>query len=192
MLACSTSNHETPILWAVSFRAGQSRRGGSVGKCSLLKLVCVAFVFIATTLASSAQTFKTLGDFNTTNGSSPVMPVVQGIDGNFYGTTPLGGTHVNCPTVFGGPIPCGTVFKITPAGKLTTLYSFCPQKPCRDGRTPEPGLIQGADGNLYGTTQFGGFTGNNFCLYGCGTVFKITLAGKLTTLHKFNYTDGFS
>ena len=164
-----------------------------MGKYYLVKLVATVFAFcIATALASSAQSFKTLADFNTTNGSSPVMPVVQGIDGNFYGTTPLGGTNINCPTAFGGPIPCGTVFKITPAGKLTTLYSFCPEKPCPDGRTPEPGLIQAADGNLYGTTQFGGFTDSNFCLYGCGTVFKITPTGKLTTLHKFNYKDGFS
>ena len=87
----------------------------------------------------------------------------------------------------GGANGRGTVFKITPQGTLTTLYNFCPQTGCVDGQSPQAGLVQGTDGNLYGTTSYGGADGH-------GTVFKITLQGTLTTLHSFcsvaNCTDG--
>jgi len=83
----------------------------------------------------------------------------------------------------------GTVFNITPEGKLTTIYSFCIQTGCPDGQLPQyTQLIQATDGNLYGTTFQGG-------AYGSGTVFKITPSGTLTTLYSFcaqaNCTDGF-
>ena len=86
------------------------------------------------------------------------------------------------------PEGCGTVFKITPSGALTTLYSFCPQSNCTDGSGPFAGLVQAEDGNFYGTTYEGG-AGSN-CPYGCGTVFKVTPSGTLTTLHSFDSTDG--
>jgi uncharacterized repeat protein (TIGR03803 family) len=76
------------------------------------------------------------------------------------------------------------VFKITPAGVLTTLYSFCSVAKCADGSGPASELIQATDGNLYGTTNAGGITNSN-CTGGCGTIFKITTAGALTTLHSF-------
>ena len=60
----------------------------------------------------------------------------------------------------------GTIFKITPSGQLTTLYSFCAQINCPDGQNPSAGLVQGTDGNLYGTTAYGG---GNGCSGGCGT-----------------------
>jgi uncharacterized repeat protein (TIGR03803 family) len=91
----------------------------------------------------------------------PYAGLIQATDGNLYGTTLGGGTK-------GG----GTVFKITPSGKLTTLYSFA------NGSWPYAGLIQATDGNLYGTTQGGGG-------YDGGTVFNITLTGNLTTLYHF-------
>ena len=93
-------------------------------------------------------------------------------DGNFYGTT-----------CFLSSRSFGTVFKITPQGALTTLYTFCSQAGCADGYCPHGGLIQGRDGDLYGTTAFNGANGY-------GTVFKITPEGTLTTLHNFNYRDG--
>jgi uncharacterized repeat protein (TIGR03803 family) len=68
-------------------------------------------------------------------------------------------------------------------GALTTVYNFCAQTSCADGANPEGSLIQAANGNLYGTAQFGG--ANNF-----GTVFKIVSRGILTTLHSFDSTDG--
>src|SRR5579871_5372491 len=113
---------------------------------------------------------------NCTDGFEPSGTLVQGTDGNLYGTTLWGGTHNNgCSGGFG----CGTVFKITPTGALTTLYSFCPQTNCPDGIGPNT-LVQGTDGNFYGTTQQGGAN-----CYDCGTVFKITPMGTLTTLYSF-------
>lgn len=97
---------------------------------------------------------------------------VPGKDGNFYGTTTLGGAN-----------NIGTFFKITPQGALTTIYNFCAKTACTDGSVPRTGPILGSDGNLYGTTYYGG-TSNE------GTVFKITPAGALTTLHSFDGTDG--
>ena len=107
---------------------------------------------------------------NCTDGANPYAGLVQATNGNFYGTTELGGAYNN-----------GTVFKITPVGTLTTLYSFSGA----DGADPWAGLVQGTDGNFYGTTYAGGG-------YGWGTVFKMTQAGKLTVLHSFagNPTDG--
>jgi uncharacterized repeat protein (TIGR03803 family) len=106
--------------------------------------------------------------------------LVQGTDGNFYGTT-----------VDGGPYDAsGTVFQVTPEGVLTTLYSFCRNPNCTDGEDPEAGLIQASDGNFYGTTYGGGTVVNKHCVQGCGTVFQITPAGVLTTLHSFGSSDG--
>ncbi len=109
------------------------------------------------------------------DGDSPQAGLVQGTDGNFYGTTSSD-----------GPINgvAGTVFQITPSGTLTTLHSFCSQNNCADGYSPVAGLIQGSDGNFYGTTKDGGGAG------GSGTVFQITSAGTLTTLHSFAGSDG--
>jgi uncharacterized repeat protein (TIGR03803 family) len=127
----------------------------------------------------------TLYTFDGTGGYNPQFSLVQGTDGNFYGTTAFGGSNY-CGD--GQPLYCGTIFKITPAGALTTLYSFCEQGDyCPDGFDPS-GLIQGSDGNFYGTTLSGG--GNNLGYPGFGTVFKITPAGTLTTLHAFDGTDG--
>ncbi|HWZ95957.1 MAG TPA: choice-of-anchor tandem repeat GloVer-containing protein [Opitutaceae bacterium] len=108
-----------------------------------------------------------------TDGAGPLAGLVQGTDGNFYGTTEFGGS--------GGD---GTVFKMTPAGTTTTLYSFTGAG--TDGAFPLAGLVQGTDGNFYGTTEFGG-SGN-----GNGVVFETTPAGTTTTLYSFTGvgTDG--
>jgi len=117
-----------------------------------------------------------------TDGAQPLAGLVQATDGNFYGTTTYGGAN-------GG----GTVFKITPSGTLTTLYGFCSQSACTDGTRPVAGLVQATDGNFYGTTGGGGANStcpNNVWGVGCGTVFKISPSGTLTTLHSFDGTDG--
>ncbi len=118
---------------------------------------------------------------NCADGYEPEAGLVQGADGNLYGTTWRGGSN-----------GAGTVFKITPSGTLTTLYSFCSQPNCADGDEPEAGLVQGADGNFYGATWQGG--ANNYP-FGSGTVFKITPGGTLTTLYSFcsqtECTDGY-
>ena len=130
-------------------------------------------------------TLTTLYTFCTKTGCPDGGAIFGGLtlgkDGNFYGTTVFGGAFSK---VFGG-----TVFKITPAGNVTTLHSFCAQKSgvvCLDGSEPWNGaLVQASDGNFYGTTSSGG---GNVCPLsgnGCGTAFRITPGGKLTTLHVF-------
>jgi uncharacterized repeat protein (TIGR03803 family) len=122
-----------------------------------------------------------------TEGAFSYTGLVQGIDGSFYGSTVDGGANDSCSSSAG--YGCGTFFKITAAGALTTIYSFCTQASCADGTNPEAELVQATDGNFYGTTGFGG--ASVACIYGCGTVFKVTTTGKLTTIHSFNATDGY-
>jgi uncharacterized repeat protein (TIGR03803 family) len=107
------------------------------------------------------------------DGAQPIAELVRGTDGNFYGTTANGGTSTNS-SCFGG---CGTVFRITPGGTYTNLYSFSGSP--TDGYLPQAGLVQGADGNFYGTTSEGGMNGN-------GTVFRISSSGTETNLHSFD------
>jgi uncharacterized repeat protein (TIGR03803 family) len=113
------------------------------------------------------------------DGSQPLAGLIQGADGNLYGTTKFGGAN-----------SWGSVFSITTGGTLTTLYSFCPQNGCLDGARPNSVLVQATNEDLYGTTLEGGANGGN------GTVFKITTGGLLTTLYSFcalaGCTDGSS
>ncbi len=142
------------------------------GILPLYKVICL-MLLSAAAIASPAQTLTTLysfcaAGFPCPDGDGPEGTLVQATDGNFYGTTVSGGAYNK-----------GTVFKITPGGTLTTLYSFCAQSSCPDGAGIGAPLVQGTDGNLYGTTTSGGADGY-------GTVFKITPTGTLTTLHTFD------
>ncbi len=103
------------------------------------------------------------------DGGHPNAGVIQASDGNFYGTT-----------VFGGAGASGTVFKMTPAGALTTLHPFTGAP---DGAFPNASLVQALDGNFYGTTTQGG--GGVL-----GTVFKMTSNGTVSILHTFSGPDG--
>ncbi len=98
------------------------------------------------------------------DGANPYDGLVQGSDGNFYGTTSGGGTNGN-----------GTVFRIASSGSLTTLWSFTGGS---DGANPVAGLMQGSDGNFYGTASSGGASGN-------GDVYRISPSGSLTNLWSF-------
>jgi len=144
---------------------------------NLLRLfgISSAFLFavwLALVVAAPAQTFHTLANFDGTNGAAPgSMYPVQGRDGNLYGTTRLGGNAPYCPS------GCGTAFKITPVGMVSTIYDFCTLPGCDDGSLPNTGLILAADGNFYGTGPGGA--------HEYGTVFRITSDGTLTTLHSF-------
>jgi uncharacterized repeat protein (TIGR03803 family) len=100
---------------------------------------------------------------------------VEGNDGNYYGTTSEGGSSIY-----------GTVFKITPSGKLTILHSFTGSP---DGAVPNAGLVLANDGNFYGVTQEGGNSTN--CQSGCGTIFKMTPSGTLTILYNFDLITGY-
>ncbi len=164
-------------------------------------------------------TLTTLHSFDYNDGAQPLSPVAQGTDGNFYGTaeteygsggdgtifkmTPSGtltvlyyglaspaGLVQGHDGNFYGTFPRiyndGMVFKITPSGTLTTLHTF----DGTDGDNPQAGLILATDGNFYGTTYSGGTS--SYCGGGCGTVFKMTPSGSLTSLHSFSGTDGFN
>jgi uncharacterized repeat protein (TIGR03803 family) len=132
-------------------------------------------IFKITSKGTLTTVYSFCSQTNCSDGNYPNGPLIQATDGDLYGTT-----------VYGGANGAGTVFKVTPGGKLTTLYSFCAKTNCRDGNYPVAGLVQATDGDLYGTTGGNGDNGNR------GTVFKITPSGKLTTLHSFCDESGCS
>ncbi len=115
-------------------------------------------------IEASAQTYTDIHNFDGSKGASPSSPqlLVQGRDGNLYGTTPYGGNN------------SGVVFKITPDGALTIIYNF--DGP--NGERPDAGLTMGTDGNFYGTTLYGG-------THNVGTIFQVTPAGVHTLLYSF-------
>src|SRR5579872_4801320 len=165
------------------------QRGGAMRNAFSWKIACVAIsICAAMTTASRAQVFTNLVAFDGSNGANPDASLIQGTDGYLYGTTSDGGTSTGCTAFIAG---CGTVFKVSPGGVLTTIYNFCTQANCADGIGPEAGLTLGTDGNLYGTTDDGG---DITCdgPSGCGTVFRLSPQGQLTTLHTFEGypTDG--
>jgi uncharacterized protein (TIGR03437 family) len=118
--------------------------------------------------------------FSGTDGFFPTN-LIQGSDGSLYGITAVGGTGP-CQSLFNGA-GCGVFYKITTTGTFTKLYDF---DLLNGGATPTS-LIQGSDGNFYGTTSFGGAGGctNNNLPQGCGVVFKLTPQGTMTQLHSF-------
>ena len=109
---------------------------------------------------------------NCTDGDAPDGTLVEGTDGNFYGTT-QGGGRPGCVNAATGITGCGTIFRITPAGKLTTLYAVCPQKNCPDGAQPQAGLFQATDGNFYGTANYGGV--HDCIVMTCGTFYRLSV-----------------
>jgi uncharacterized repeat protein (TIGR03803 family) len=126
-------------------------------------------VFRVTT-AGVGTVLYAFGTSGPTNGSTYPSSLIQGSDGNFYGTTTLGGQYGE-----------GTVYGLTPAGTATVLYSFGTGGNT-DGVRPN-GLIQGTDGNFYGTTSTGG-------QYGEGIVFRLTPDGAETVIHSFSGNGG--
>jgi uncharacterized repeat protein (TIGR03803 family) len=131
----------------------------------LMRLLWAAVLVLPAFGAQAAAVFTSLHSFTVfPNGAYPAAALVQGSDGNFYGTTQGGGTN-----------GAGTVFQISTNGALTSLYSFTGGN---DGADPRAGLVQGSDGYFYGTTSGGG-TNNE------GTVFKISPNGGLTGLYSF-------
>jgi uncharacterized repeat protein (TIGR03803 family) len=135
-------------------------------------------VFFASVLAAclvapctyGSITFTNLISFNGTNGANPIAGLVQGKDGNFYGTAPNGGANSN-----------GTVFAISPDGRFfTNFYNFSGDT---NGAGPVGTLILGTDGNLYGTTFAGGASN-------CGTIFRLSTNGAYAQLGQLSTTNG--
>ena len=137
----------------------------------ILRITASLCVIVASSVYG--QTYQTLTTFTGVNGSVPTDALVQGSDGNFYGTTQAGGSG-------GG----GTVYQLTPSGTETIIYNFTGGA---DGGSPEGGLIRDGAGNLYGTTISGG---NTNCAPSCGVVFKVTPAGQEQVLYRFDTFTG--
>jgi uncharacterized repeat protein (TIGR03803 family) len=123
---------------------GTTANGGAIGGG-------IVFEITPNGTSSTETVLHSFG--SSSDGKDPVAGLVMDASGNLYGTT-----------ANGGAIGVGTVFKITPNGTETVLYSFAGGA---DGATPVADLVMDASGNLYGTTQTGG-------THGRGTVFKIT------------------
>jgi len=137
---------------------GTTQTGGDFGGGTIYKI----------TSSGVTTTFYSFGGVDN-DAASPYAGLTQASDGNFYGTTTLGGANGE-----------GAVFKLTSAGAYSILYSFTAIASGKntDGALPYAALVQGGDGNLYGTTSYGG--ASNF-----GTVYKITPSGTFTTLYSF-------
>jgi uncharacterized repeat protein (TIGR03803 family) len=135
--------------------------------CFVSVLIALA-VFAGHPERATAATLTTLYSFmDGSDGGQPQAALVQGTDSNLYGTTFAGGLH-----------ELGTVFVINAEGSLTTLYSFSGNLGgASDGSQPQAALVQGIDGNFYGTTSAGGLLSSS-----AGTVFTFTPQGTLTTL----------
>ena len=158
-------------LYGTTAAYGAHGKGGTVFKMTLSGVLTTLHSFCALS--------------NCADGGEPFAVPIEGADGNIYGTTIAGGANPYNNCAINGTAGCGTVFKITRGGKLTTLYTFCSLPNCIDGFYPWSALVQAPSGIFYSTASSGG-------VYGYGTVFTLTPAGKLTTLHDFDGTDGIS
>jgi uncharacterized repeat protein (TIGR03803 family) len=145
-----------------------------------LKNVCFALVIVlcvSTALSAKAQNLNVLYTFTGgADGGSPVGGLIRDAEGNTYGTTCCDGAH-----------GAGTVFMLDKAGKETVLHSFTGGE---DGDQPYASLVRDAEGNLFGTTYWGGVSTECNGGFGCGVVFKLDKSGKETVLHSFTGTGG--
>jgi uncharacterized repeat protein (TIGR03803 family) len=153
------------------------------GPDAINSLFAIAGTVFRITPSGAESILYSFGFAGSTDGALPQGSLVLGNDGNFYGTTQNGGTF----SLYGGT---GTVFKLTPGGVETQLYSF-PNNPNQDqGIYPVAALILGSDGNFYGTAAEGGqFCDSNGC---SGVVFKMTPSGSLAALYAFGTNTGIN
>ena len=157
-----------------NFYGTASAGGSSACTAPVLNNGCGGTVF----RVSPAGDFAVLHAFSGADGNEPVAPLTQTSDGYLYGTT-WGGGNLTCgPTFSVQNYPyfrqagCGTVFRVDPSGNFAVIHAFASLDfgmPLYDGAGPVGGVMQGNDGNLYGTTFYGG-TGVTF-----GSVFRMTL-----------------
>jgi uncharacterized repeat protein (TIGR03803 family) len=145
---------------------GTASFGGVSNICSGPPPGC-GVVFKLTSEGTETVLYSFCTQTNCPDGEEPNVGVVLDQKGNLYGTTPHGGAH-----------GAGVVFRLTPPGTYRVLHSFCALNNCRDGLSPQGGLLLDQKGNLYGTTSYGG-------VYGGGVVFKVTPEGKETVLYSF-------
>jgi uncharacterized repeat protein (TIGR03803 family) len=162
---------------------GMTRSGGNTQDCTINSTGGCGTIFKISTTGDLTTRYAFCSSSGCPDGALPYANLVEGPDGNFYGTTAYGGGgawYFNC-------LGCGTIFEITPQGKLTSLYSFCKIDTCPDGSTPEIGLTLATNGEFYGATVGAG-------AHGYGTIFSFTTSGDLTALYSFcskpSCTDG--
>jgi uncharacterized repeat protein (TIGR03803 family) len=182
----------------------------------IVAILALTLALAGFAIPAQAQTFTSLHTFGGTEGNPPdgsyPTGLVQGTNGYLYGTTFYGGNQGTYGTVFkistsgtetildnfstesqlgnwaalalatNGDFygtTQGAIYKVTPSGAFTT-YNLCTVPDC--GESPNATMVLASNGDLYGTTQEGG-------AYGQGTIFKLTQAGGLTTLHNFCETQ---
>jgi uncharacterized repeat protein (TIGR03803 family) len=152
-------------------------------------LIGLATVILSSDVLATAQTETTIYSFKfSADGAQPVARLVRDKAGHLFGTSPWAGTTNSICN-----LGCGTVFELAPASggawTFSTIYSFTGGT---DGYHPLSGLTLDANGNLYGTTYWGG-TVNSACTPGCGTVFQLIKTGggwKFRRIHSFSGADG--
>jgi uncharacterized repeat protein (TIGR03803 family) len=183
-LAELSSSPDAPISSLIQASDGNFYGVDSEGDGSIFKMDSSGNVTVLYSFPSPTS--------GTTSGLWPWAGLVQGADGNLYGTTYAGGDLACTPYGWGMPAygpfnynpmagdGCGTVFKMDLSGNVTILYSFSGQS---DGNFPQAPLIQGSDGSLYGTSSGGG-------AFGYGAVFKMSPSGNLQVLYSFTSSDG--
>jgi uncharacterized repeat protein (TIGR03803 family) len=179
----NTSN--SAVTWNVNGLTGGNSTVGTISSTGLYTAPATvpspaAVTVTATSQADSTKsgsaavtigpyTAKTLYSFTSlSDGAAPSAALIQGKDGDYYGTAQLGGTY-----------SVGTVFKVDSTGNVTTLHEFSGS----DGEYPVDALILASDGNFYGTAPSGGNFSN-------GAIFKMDSLGNLTALHSFSGGDG--
>ncbi len=135
-----------PLVQATNGSFYGTAVSGGVNECGSEGFGC-GTTFKITRSAKVTTLYSFCSQSSCADGANPSAALIQATDGNFYGTASSGGANGE-----------GTVFKITPKGNLTTLYSFCSQSSCADGANPSAALIQATDGNFYGTASSGGPT----------------------------------
>ena len=133
---------------------------------SIVWWLAILLVGLVSSGVVRGQAVTILDSFNGANGAIPTG-LIQGSDGNFYGTTATGGGN-----------GAGCVYQVTPQGVVTILHKFGDGTVPNDGAMPTAGLIEASDGNFYGTTSRGGSAS-------MGTVYSITSTGTVTILHSF-------
>ncbi len=164
------SGSTTPTLTIANVSAASAGTFSVIVSNALNSVASTGAVLTVASVTAPGVAVDTLYSFTgRADGGNP-NGLMQETNGNFYGTTQTGGINSS-----------GTVFQMTPAGVVTTLYLF--DDSGSGGFSPEAGLVQGADGNLYGTTVTGGASG-------WGTIFKTTTNGSLTSVYSFDNGDG--
>jgi uncharacterized repeat protein (TIGR03803 family) len=163
------------VHFRVQMEIAIQRRRVPVKSIRLCTTASIAAACVMATLAAQsaeAQTYRVLYSFQSgSDGTEPWGGVIRNVNGALYGTTFTGGSS-----------DYGTVFKLSNTGKETILHSFTGAP---DGRGPYSGVVADANGNLYGTTFFGGKLSCGRYMEGCGTVFKLSKSGKETVLYTF-------